>query len=194
DFAASQHWLLSKIAEASALVGMQATVPSYDAVHTLAVQQASLLPGQIALGVLLFSLGVTCLTQLFSILAAREGEKALFTEKRRAYRLGALPAVLYLLVLLVNIFYQDYTSVFSLVCMNAVTLLSPLFALGGLSFLPRIRLGMRRAEGGRGSYRIWFFLFLLLCVYYASFALTLFGVAHAISILKNAIRPPHGNG
>lgn len=169
-------------------LGQEVISPTRADVELLLTRQMSLAPGWAVLLALLLSLCATYLLQLFSLLSDGEGREPLFSKENRAFRLGVPLAVLYLAVILVDLFYRDYTSVFSLTVMNAHTVLVPLFAIGGLSFLPRVLHGMRYFENGRATHLIWFAMFIILCLFYLQYAVLFFGIAYAISILKNAIR------
>lgn len=174
--------------------GQTVPVPSRAEIHATMMRLFSLAPGWVILALLVFSLLSTYLAELLSLLSDRQGEEPLYARECREFRLGAPLAVLYFAVLIVNFFYRDYTSVVSLVLMNTQTVLVPLFAFGGLSFLPRILRAMRRAENGRAAYRIWFVLFLLLCLFYVQYASLFFGIVYAVFTLKNAIRSRRENG
>lgn len=182
------HTFFEKMTELYAEAGQTVTAPSYAEIHTTMMRLGSLAPGWIILAVLVFSLLSTYVAELLFMLSAKKGEEPLYASESRVLRLGALLAGVYLTVIAVNFFYRDYTSVLSLALMNTETVLVPLFAFGGLSFLPRILRGMRRAENGRAAYRIWFVLFILLCLFYVQYASLFFGIVYAVSTLKNAIR------
>ncbi|MBQ8174601.1 MAG: DUF2232 domain-containing protein [Clostridia bacterium] len=191
---AEYNALFERVGEMYANMGQEVIMPSEAEIHTTMTRLFSLAPGWIILIVFVFSLLLTYLTQLLSMLTDRTGGEPLYTENSRAFRLGVPLAVLYLAVVLVDFFWRDYTSIFSLTVMNAQTVLVPLFAFGGLSFLPKILYGMRRAENGRVAYLVWFILFLLLCLLYVQYAMLFFGIVYAISIFKNALRSRRENG
>ena len=192
EYMSSMEALFAGLVEANPELADQIRLPSSADVTSLFTQIYSLLPACAVLLVAAFSIICTYLFQLFSMLTDNEKDGPLYTEANRAFSLGAVLAVSYILCYLVNLIWRDYTSVISLTLMNAEAVLSCLFAFGGLRYIPRILHGMRRAEGGRPAYIIWFVLFLILCLVYFSYALTILGLAYAVSILKNAIRSLRG--
>lgn len=167
-------------------------LPSHSELTTLFTQIYSFIPAFAVLFAAAFSILATYLLQLFSLLTDTVGQKPLYSEQNRGFSLGVLLSLAYIVTYLVNFFWRDYASVISLTLMNAQTVFLFLFAFGGLRYIPRILRGMRRLEGGRPAYLFWFILFLLLCLCYLSHALLFLGLAHAISILKNAIRSRRG--
>ena len=186
SIASDAYAAFSRLAEVYEETGVKIVVPAPSELRTYLTRSLSLAPGWIVFSILALSLVATYLLQLLSLLTDKKEEEPLYPAECRVFRLGAMSAIVHLSVMVINFFYCDYSSVVSLTLLNAEAVLSPLFAFGGLGFLPRILHGMRRAEEGRAGYRVWFLLFILLCLMYVSYALLFFGVVYAISILKNA--------
>lgn len=188
EYENAMEMALASLAATNPELAESVKIPSHAELNALFTQIYSFTPAFAVLFAAAFSILATYLLQLFSMLTDERGKEPLYSAENRGFSLGVLLSVSYIVTYLINLFWRDYASVISLVLMNAQTVFIFLFAFGGLRYIPRILHGMRRLEGGRPTYLIWFVLFLLLCLCYLSHALFFLGMAHAISILKNAIR------
>ncbi len=180
---------LDATADTYAQMGVAIVIPTEGELHTMILQLMSLLPGFVFLLIFVFALMQTYLLQLAAMFLPAGGNHApLFGAENRVYRFDFPFAITYLVVWVVATSWVDYTSAISLVFQNAVLVMTPAMAFGGVLGLPALFRLMRQAERGRSSYIFWVVSFLLLCLWYMPYAVTVFALAYAIYILYNAFR------
>ena len=135
----------------------------------------------------MLALTLTYLVQLLALASSGESAYApLFRQENRVYRVGAVFTVLYLFVWLAARFWMDFSSPACLVLQNAALVLTPVMAFGGILRIPAFFRFLRQGNAGRRVSRVWRLLFVLLCISYLRYAVTIFSLAYAVYILKNA--------
>lgn len=168
-------------------MGIEVSMPTEGEVHLAVVRLMSLLPGILMLCLLALALALTYLVQLAALASANGARYTpLFRQENRTYRVGATFAILFVLVWLVARFWTDFTSPVCLVLQNAALVMTPVMAFGGILGIPAFFRFLRQGNAGHRVPLIWILLFALLCISYLRYAITVFALAYAVYILKNA--------
>lgn len=161
------------------------TLPTEEALASLASQIMAMLPALVVSLTLLLSVALTYAVQLFSLLL--DGTP-LYDRKNTVYGLGPLAAGAYLLVSVITLFYVDFASPFYLVCISTAWVLAPLFVLGALFRAPRLFAFIRRMSRGSFDFAVWVILLCLCVLSYISQVFVFLAIWQALHILISALR------
>ncbi len=175
----------AEIAKLLAERGVEYVIPTQSSVSALVSQAFSLLPAAI----IVLSLAVSiALTYALAFLSRMIGDRRLFDEKNALYTLDPFAAGAYLLLVLITLFYTDFSSPFFLVAVNTAEVLELLFAFGALLKAPRLVAFIRHMSYSKFDYAVWIILLILCAISYFSTLFTLLAVWQALHNLISALR------